>query len=118
MDRCEEYDCLKPIFLLGRRLPILVSTHHPTNRLGTVLVWLCQVLLNFFKSFLKFFQKFFLAPTNQPTRNGVGVALPGLAPGFGRAGVASGGATREVPGYQATRVGLRGAMARPHGEYG
>merc|ERR1712038_866942 len=33
-------------------------------------------------------------------------------------GVASGGATREVPGYQATRVGLRGAMARPHGEYG
>ena len=57
--------------------------------------------------------------TNQPTRNGVGVALPGLAPGFGRAGVASGGATREVPaGYQATRVGLRGAMARPHGEYG
>ena len=44
--------------------------------------------------------------------------MPGLAPGFGRAGVASGGATREVPGYQATRVGLRGAMARPHGEYG
>ena len=58
-------------------------------------------LINFFKCFLKSLKVFF--STNQPTRNGVGVALPGLAPGFGRAGVASGGATREVPGYQATR---------------